>query len=179
MNFQVVDTSVLDITTHITGHVFIITKNKNIILGHNKIFDYIASFGGYKDDNETLLETILREWTEETHESIMDKKTLFTYLKNAKCIMNQTEKGVHYTFFCEIDDIEFDMDMINNKLNKALCIPNLKEDQLENDYITLVSLDDIKFALLKGDYKIKNHLGKYETIRNSNILYYKIYLSLI
>lgn len=178
MEYIIVNNNIIDTTTHITGHVFIITKHNEVILGHNKYFDYIASFGGYKDHNETLLDTILREWNEETHECIINSEQLVKYINKSKIIMNHTEKGDHYTCFCKIDDMEFDINIINKYFTQAISQPILKEDQLENDYMVMISLDDIMMSLSKGDDKVKNHFGKYEKIRKTNISYYKIYEAL-
>jgi len=177
MSYTIVDPCVLDLTTHSTGHVYIITKNRNVILGHDKKYDHIGSFGGFGDPDETLLQTILREWDEESHGSIMDKETLVKYLKTGKIIMHSSPKGQHYTFFCKIDDLEFDIKDINTKFADSISKPDLKEDQLEHDYIVMVSLDDIKEALAKGDDKIKNSFGKVEKIRNINISCYNFFFA--
>ena len=180
MAYTIVDPSVLNTKSHITGHVYLIT-NDCVILGHNEKHNNVASFGGFNEEGETLLETLQREFQEESLYCLFDNNTLEKYLRNAKVITRLSPKGRHYTFFAWINDITFDIKEININFKKALANPNLTDSQKENNYLVMVKLTDIQKVITNGstdDIIVKNHFGDDELrIRNINIPAYNFFFA--
>lgn len=174
MAYTLVDVSVLNTTSHITGHVYLIT-NGYVILGHNRHHNHIDSFGGYSEEGETLLETVKREFQEESLECIFNNETLEKYLWKSQIIMRKSDKGEHYSIFAKIDDISFDINSINISFKQAFTNPNLTEFQKEHDYIVMVLLSDIHSGIIDNhtDVFVKDPFGdEYFKIRPINIVSY-------
>lgn len=180
-----VDSSVLNTTEHCTGHIYLYTKYNGInhfIIGHNKEHNNGASLGGFKKlfnhlkIQETLLETICREFSEETLDCLFSKdKTndLINYLTKGIFTTRKSEKGQHYVVFCDATNMVFDMEKINIEFKQKLNDPNLTPDQQENDYLTMVSFDNIKTALHNNESNkssdniiVKDHANVDIKIRN-------------
>lgn len=166
--------AVLDLVgDHISAHVyFVITYNNSthVIFGHNKKYDNGAIPGGFENTNieypETIYETALREVIEEETLNCLPIKNFRELLESGFCAKRQTPNGTkyHYTFFCYLKDIKLDMDLINNEFKNKVSNPDLPEDYKEHDYLTLVSLDQIK-EFVKGSREVKDYMGKILKLR--------------
>jgi hypothetical protein len=156
ISYTVADDSVLDGTDHCTGHVYLFTiynEMIHVILGHNKKHNNCASFGGFANPNETLRETICREFSEETLDCVMSTSDLITCLSNCMIITRTSSKGKHFTIFCNSGKI-FDFSKISSDFVNALQNPNLTQDQQENDYLTMVPLVNIINAFNLNDVSV-------------------------
>lgn len=169
----------LNTTGHSTGHVYLIYKNKdesyNIILGHNEKYDNLASFGGFSEEGETLLQTICREFDEEALGCIFSEETLISLLQNhSVMITRKSVKGQHYTVFCNATGLEFDESKINGDFLIRRQNPELTVCQKENDYIVVVSLAEIEQNLMIDNKDVvMDSNGKVQRIRDINIPAYK------
>jgi len=172
---------------HCSGHVFLcftINDIKYVVLGHNDKNNYVASFGGFSDPGETLFETILREFAEESLECIFDKDTLKKYLKKGIIIVHESPRGYHYSVFCDIHDIVPNIETINIAFRKKLKNPNLLKCQKENNFIVMLSLAEIKKCIDDSDDDnnviIKTNLFEtdiYLKIRSINVPSFKFMFS--
>ena len=141
---------------HCTGHVYLLNINRNLILGHNEKHDNVCSFGGFRNSGETLMETITREFREETLDCVLPYDVLEKMLLEKSVIITRTSiKGQHYTVFCNADDHDFDLEKINHKFKNALTDPDLTPDQMENDQIVMVNLDVVADAIRQNESSTK------------------------
>lgn len=167
---------------HCTGHVYLIDSSKNILLGHNEKHDNVCSFGGFSNPGETLMETIIREFSEETLDCVLTSDSLKSYILSSSVVITRRSiKGQHYTVFCEVENRNFDLLKINNELKKARTNPSLTPDQLENDRIVMVNLSTIANAINFEDNKLKNitifdSTNEKVNIRDINIPAYKWFI---
>jgi len=176
---------VLSTTNHRTGHVHLyITREgrRYAILGHNREHDNLAVLGGFSNAGETLLETIQREFMEESLGCIFDTGTIKGYLESGTVYTRTSSMGQHYTVVCDIGECLIDIDEVNAKFRHALKDPNLTADQRENDFLVMVPLDEIGSAIEGNDSDVLvqvNLDGKDMNlrIRNINIPGYKFVLS--
>lgn len=144
------------ITTHASAHIVIINNDdnnieKNIIFGQNKKYKNLAHFGGLPNPSETVIETAVREFQEESLNSIMDSETLRSKLENPIASKISFAQSVrrdlyvdHYCFFLET---KFDFDgaadqFIVNRQNLELTI-----DQQENEKLISVPLSNLKQSI--------------------------------
>lgn len=177
---------------HHSAHIYlffedIIENNKKLffIQGHNKEHNNIDSFGGFRDDKDkSLLETILREFSEETLDCICDGNILTKFIFEKSIIITRQPIGqinnnqIRYIIFCNITDLGIKYENIHNIfesfIKKSQNI-NLTESQKENDYLVCIDIDDIMKSL--DDYSefpknkkvIVYFNGKQEEIRNGNL----------
>lgn len=177
---------------HCSGHVYpLITMEGQlcVILGHNAKYGNVASFGGFSEQHEnksankeSLLETILREYAEESLGCITTKDEMREKLFNScALITRRSPKGQHYTAFCNVDDLGFDYQKANDKFKQIRSDPNsnLTEGEKENDYIVCVPLDGIKKNDIKCDEAphenvvTKDYTGQEVTIRGINMPAYR------
>src|SRR5437763_681911 len=96
---------ILPTSDHCTGHVYLITKHNDmlcVIVGHNTLHNNAASLGGFKKGSETLLETIYREFSEETLDCLMPTVDLGRRLEHSTIITRRSDKGQHYTAFIDV-----------------------------------------------------------------------------
>ena len=129
---------------HCTGHVYLLDINSYMILGHNLNHDNVCSFGGFSNPEETLMETIIREFREETLDCVLPHNVLEKLLlEKSVIITRRSVKGQHYTVFCNAKDHYFDPEKINREFKNALTDAFLTIDQKENDRIVMVKLDVI------------------------------------
>jgi ADP-ribose pyrophosphatase YjhB (NUDIX family) len=174
-------------TEHCTGHVYLILKHcgePHVLLGHNAEHNNICSFGGFSDNGESLLNTILREHQEETLGCACSQEKLAVLLSyKSRMITRKSPKGQHYTAFTEVpeDFSDIDIDDSNMKLTEKLKNPDLTECEKENDYLVLVPLNTIRAALEnhKPGQKllVKDTKGVENEIRDINIPAYRWYFS--
>lgn len=163
-----------------SGHIYLIT-NGYVIVGHNRKHDNIAALGGLGDPNETLLMAILREYLEESLGCLFSKDALnklgfdteIDFIKHVllNCnmlITRKSSKGHHYSAFCDISHIPFDIKEVEQRFIIASANPDLKDAQKENDMIVMVALDDIKETLQNGRWNVKDSNGIERTIRDVN-----------
>lgn len=163
--------------SHDTGHVFLFDKNNNLVLGSSN--NNISSFGGYKDANEVLIDTIVREYREETLDCVYDYKLLQKQiLSKSIVIIRKSFKGSHYTVFCKIDNHEFNSKQINKCFKLKLC-PELPDEYKEHDRISVVNLNTIIDAIRQNTYIVTDTDNKFYTIRSTNILEYQWLISSI
>jgi hypothetical protein len=163
---------------HCTGHVYLIFKNDQnkyeIILGHNEIHDNLASFGGFKNSGESLLQTICREYAEESLECIFPEDDLVNHLMhNSVMITRKSDKGQHYTIFCNVTGLKLDRKSIQVQFKNKRTNPDLTKDQKENDNIVFVSLDNIQQSV---DGSVIDCDGNIQKIRNINMPAYNWFL---
>ena len=170
---------------HCSGHVYPLVKRDTkffVVLGHNSKFKNVASFGGFSeqyegsDTKESLLETITREYKEESLGCITDKKTMKQKLLETNALVTrQSQKGHHYTAFCFLEN--FDFNDACSKFNQIRKDPNsnLMIGQLENDYLVLVPLENIKKDVVDNPPNLttSDHLGNQVTVRDINVPVYK------
>jgi inhibitor of KinA sporulation pathway (predicted exonuclease) len=179
--------TLLNTTTHCTGHVYQIFKVQDkpfVLLGHNEKHNNIASFGGFKEKDvpETLLGTIIREHREETLGCVLsDEELSKLLLTESKLITRSSVKGQHYTTFIEVSS-DINLDEANRKFKERLNNPELTEDERENDYLVLVSLDTIRDAVVTNPVTgpivlVKDINGVQNEIRDINVPAYKWLLS--
>lgn len=133
---------------HHTGHVYLLDSNRNLILGHNKKYDNVCSFGGFSEVGETLLDTIIREFKEESLECVFPAGDLKKLLLEDSIIITRNRDGKQfYTAFCNVKNYKFNLEEINKNFTQALTNPDLKAGQKENDRIVIVNLDTIANAI--------------------------------
>lgn len=180
IQYTKVNSSILNTKEQCTGHVYLFTKYNSticVIVGHHAIHNNAASLGGFKKDDETLLENICREFSEETLDCLMNKDELVHRLYNSPFITRKSVKGQHYTAFTDVRDIVFDMNRINSELTEKLKNPDLAPDQREHDYLTLIPLDNIKKALTSNNTNdniiVKDYMGLDIKIRDINVPAYR------
>lgn len=184
IQYTVVDNAVLDTTDHHTGHAYLFTAyngTAHVILGHNKKHNNCASFGGFANPNETLQETICREFSEETLDCVMPISDLINCLSNGIIITRTSSRGKHFTIFCNPEKT-FDFSKINNDFQDASQNPNLTPDQKENDYLTMVPVTAIATMLSQyevlgstdfSNFIVKDHMNTDVKIRDINVSAYK------
>lgn len=166
---------------HCSGHIRLFFKQDDkhliTILGHNEKYDNVTSFGGFADPNETLLDTLLREYMEESLGAVTTEQMMKDLLlKECTIIHRKSNKGDHYTVFCIIDNISFDIKTIRTKFKHERSKPNLNSGQKENDDIVFVGLDTITNAFgenLSADVIVENTERNKVTIRGINMPAYK------
>jgi len=182
ISYTIVPTqSLFTVKDHCSIHVrlFWIDKDGKLVtaLGHNEKYDNGTSFGGFGESGETLLETLLREYMEESLGSLTTDQKLKEYLLDDCTIVRRTSiKGDHYTVFCTIKDTMFDIDVTRSIFKQERAKPDLNEGQKENDDIVFVSLDEISNAFgenLSADVNVKTTEGQTIKIRGINMPAYK------
>lgn len=164
---------------HCSGHIRLFFEQNGLfytILGHNEKYDNVTSFGGFADPGETLLDTLLREYMEESLGSITTETTMRNLLLD-KCtlIHRRSVKGDHYTVFCMLNYVP-DIKTIRENFKTARSGPNLNSGQKENDDIVFVSLDVIVSAFSENieiDVCVKNSENNLVKIRGINMPAYK------
>lgn len=179
---------ILNSTGHCTGHVYLIFKDENkhdsthnIILGHNEKHDNLASFGGFSEEGETLLQTICREFAEEALGCIFTEETLIDLVHNySVMITRKSVKGQHYTVFCNVSGLEFNESVINDHFLLERQNPYLTECQKENDYLVVVPLVEIEQKLMIDNSNlVTDSNGKLQKIRDINVPAYKWFFDYI
>lgn len=173
IQYTEVNQDALNINHHVTGHVYLFANIDGkvcVLLGHNKDHDNVASFGGFSDGNETVRETILREFQEETLGALMSLELLSSFLDKGRIITRQSQKGHHFTVFCQIGP--FKMDGVNEKFKIALQNPDLKEDERENDYLVALGLEKIQEAVKNSPNEKEVYVDGFH-IRDINVPVYR------
>lgn len=177
IQYTKVDTSILNTKDHCTGHVYLMSKYNNcyyVVMGHNKLRNYCTSFGGFKNSSsETLMDTICREFSEETLNCLINNHDLKKYLSKSTIITRKSPKGQHYISFSIIPNAIFDIKKIDTNFKQLLKNPNLTTDEQENDYLTLIPLVNIQNALMKkiniNDFIVKDYLNHDVKIRDISV----------
>ena len=176
---------------HCSGHVYPLLKLDDqlcVLVGHNAKYGNVASFGGFSEqyegsqDKESLLETILREYEEESLECVTDRETLKNKIfEKSALITRKSPKGCHYTIFCFFDNLNIDPSIINQKFKEKRNDPNLTltKGQLENDYVVCIPLNNIKEQDkgLMNDLTTSDFNDNEITIRSINMPAYRWLLS--
>lgn len=151
IKYEEVTPAALNLTNHITGHVYLFVKigeKDFVILGHNEDHDNVASFGGFierGEPKETVRQTILREFQEETLGVLMNSEVLSSFLQQGRIITRQSPKGHHFTVFCQIGN--FNIDGMNNRFVTIRQNQKLTEAERENDYLVALEVEKIKEAI--------------------------------
>lgn len=158
-----------NVRDHCSGHVIVlmsIDDKLHIVLGHHSFYDALATFGGFSQEGETLMETILRRSSEESLDSIVDKSTMEDLLMNSiAMITRKSAKGRHYSVFVKVSG---DFSEMKEQFTQASSKPDLTEGQKENDYLALVPL-----ANITSDDQTKDFEGNPVNIRDVTLDGYK------
>ena len=176
---------------HCSGHVYpLITVDKHVcvLLGHNAKYNNVASFGGFSEQyegsetKESLLDTILREYTEESLGCITDEETMKQKLfESSALITRESPKGHHYTAFSFIDGLNVDFVKANENFKhiRENSINDLTKGQLENDQLVCVPLENIKKSDTgeMANLTVNDIFGKDVSIRGINLPAYRWLLS--
>jgi hypothetical protein len=80
----------------------------NLIMGINRRGE-LSAFGGRSEHNETLMATLIREYIEESHESIVTITNLVDLLKkNNKCFIDRRHDGkLSYSVLVHLDSFDY------------------------------------------------------------------------
>ena len=148
---ELVQQTLENICNHCSGHIrlfFLMDGEYYTILGHNEKYDNVTSFGGFSDPSETLIQTLIREYMEESLGSVTTAEEMEQLLLQ-KCVVihRESAKGHHYTIFCNFADRKFDIGTIRKNFKQKRNQPDLSPGQKENDDIVIVSLKAIKNAI--------------------------------
>lgn len=167
---------------HITGHVYLIFRddqgNYQVILGHNEKHDNVASFGGFSEEGENLLQTICREYSEETLDCILSLDDLISALATKSVVITRkSPKGHHFTVFCNVTGLSFNLKTIQSNFKEKLNQPDIKSCQQENDNIVVVNLKDIENAIRENNYVVKDFDFHNQKIRDINVPAYKWFVN--
>lgn len=163
---------------HCTGHVYLMNSDYDILLGHNKKYKNVCSFGGFASPGESLADTVLREFQEETLGTVMNSEALSELILTKSIMITRTSpKGRHYTLFCNSNAFDFDLDLINATFALKLTDPNLTADQLENDYVTIVNLKSVSAVIEQNKLDTTDINGFVVHLREINIPAYKWLIS--
>ena len=141
---------------HYSGHVIICCEYQeelHIILGHNKEYNNVATFGGLSDNNENLLSTIIREYSEESLDCVLSKDEIINklLLTPIALIKRTSSKGTHYHIFITVCG---NFNKMREQFKQKLINENLTKDQLENDNLVLVPFANI--VKINNDTNIKD-----------------------
>lgn len=128
---------------HSSSHIFAIDEKKNFIFGQNKKYKNLAHFGGFPNPDETVMETAIREFQEESLNSIIDTQKLhnllqdphFTKVSFAQSIKNNVYSN-HYCFFLRSHDFDFNSAESQFSINREN--PHLSIDQQENQCLVTI-----------------------------------------
>jgi hypothetical protein len=169
--------TLLNTYDHFTGHVYLLYKTyvDMVVLGHNKKHDNVASFGGFAEVKENLLETIRREFREESRGTVLTEEKLIEILQNKSVMITRTLKGKqYYTLFCMADQLLDDMKTIQKNFQEKQKEPGLTDGEKENDNIVFIPIENIKQNIDKIEL-ITDIDGKPQKIREINIPAYKCF----
>lgn len=139
---------------HASAHIVVVNnlaQKKYIIFGQNKKYKNLAHFGGLPNNSETVIETAVREFQEESLNSIMDSDTLYSKLQNPLVTRVSFAQSVrdesyldHYCFFLETS---FDFNVAADKFLINREDPELTIDQQENKNLVSVPLSNIEQSI--------------------------------
>jgi len=170
---EFVKETLLNTYDHHTGHIrLFFTKNDKLITisGQNAKYKNIAAFGGFSEPGENLMQTLIREYMEEslgavTSAEVMEQKLL----EHCIIIKRITDNKTYYTVFCNFENSNFDLEIIRQKFKEERNKDNLTPGQLENDDIVFVDFDEIEKGFNPdnevADVFVKNSLGETGKIR--------------
>lgn len=154
------------------AHLYLI-HGTNMILAHHRQLNIISSFGGYSEPNETLIETTTREFSEESLGCIMPSNQLVDRLHNIdKLVCHTDNQHRYYSMFCDISDMQFNIEAINWLYNYTIDEHQLMSHQLEYDGIVSVPIREIERAISNGTCIPNNYI-----IREQNVDVYRWFLS--
>jgi hypothetical protein len=114
-----------DIRNHRFSCVWIFTHINDqlvIIMGHNEKFNNVSSFGGRRDENETVIDTLIRETYEESCRSIqLDRKQIE---EKMVITLNRNNEGYIIILYWK----DFDFKKIREEMIKQLT-EHLNDDE--------------------------------------------------
>lgn len=167
----------LETIDHVTADVYLLDGNSNFILAHNKKYDNVCSFCGFKNGAESLIDTIIRGYRDESLDCVYDYVELKTFmLTNSVVITGTSASGKHFTVFCKIN-YEFDQKQINTMFTEALENPWLLECQEENDKIVKIKMETILEAINNQTLIVTDEDNIEYKIRDINVPAISWYLS--
>ena len=140
-------------------YVFSRTKGyNNIIFGKNAKYGNITSFGGYREEGETLLETTVREFMEETLGVLCSEDKIREHLLNYSYVLKKiTPKGICYNSFVFID------------VNFRECVEKF-ETKLKEEWDTLPKEMKENSTLVAVDIGLPLHKARAATDINNIII---------
>lgn len=156
------------IRNHTSAHIYLIHKH-HIILGYNARYNILASIGGYKDKSENLIQTISREYEEETLNAITPTEQLNYFITNSSICISD---NLRYSIFCNISNLELNYNTISHNFKRLALNPNLTSYQKEYDDIITLPLLDIYTSIKDESYQVLNM-----NIRKENIDIYRWYFN--
>jgi hypothetical protein len=148
-------------------------ENDKLIYGLNAEHNNIASFGGLRNkkpdgQDENVLETVLREFSEETLDVICTKEKITKLLKECinehnthfdlttSVIKEEPSKGkFHWNFFVNAKESDIDIVDCQRKFKEKLeeQEQNLSSDQKENKELVVVQFDEVERKILAATGK--------------------------
>ena len=88
-------------------------------------------------------------------------------------ITRKSVKGQHYTVFCNATGMEFDKLKTQAKFIVQRQQPNLTTCQKENDHIVVISLQNIKQAIITNTNSVMDLDRQIQRVRDVNIPAYR------
>lgn len=151
-NYQIIKNieEIKNIRNHRFSCVWIFTHINDqliIIMGSSEKFNNISSFGGRKDDNETVIDTIIRETFEESCTAIkldlkdIEEKTIVTF--------NRDNEGYIIILYWK----NFEYDKIRKEMKKQL-IEHINDD--DESYKETSDIVAIPFLLINDLDNVKD-----------------------
>lgn len=141
---------IASIKDHASSHIFVM-DGKNFIFGRNRKYQNLAHFGGLPDINETVVDTAIREFQEESLNTIVQTERLQELIKDPSCskvsFAQSFRNGKYSDHYCFFLSSHFDFDG-SKSLFESLCLnPDLTVDQKENDKLIIVPYSHIEGAI--------------------------------
>lgn len=130
---------------HYSAHVALWNSDMGLICGITSDTHEISTFGGLAENNETVLQTIVREFQEETLGILFTNEQLISILHDSQHFVRKSDLGNHYNFYVVLDTSP-DIDHIRREFVKKLEKYDLPEYR-EHEGLTMIPQKSIQTGL--------------------------------